>query len=64
VDDWVWEGIGHQCHALMGTPGFEQWWAKRGNWFSMSFQRHVNKIIESLPDYERWMIQNPEDSNE
>jgi hypothetical protein len=54
VDDWTWEGISSQCHALMGTPGFRQWWEKRGTWFSTEFQRHVQETLESLPDYHRW----------
>ena len=23
LDDWTWESIASQCHALMGTPGFQ-----------------------------------------
>ncbi len=54
VDDWTWESIGPQCHALMGTPGFRQWWEKRGSWFSTDFQKHIEEIFETLPDYQRW----------
>ena len=54
VDDWTWESISSQCHALMGTPGFMDWWAKRGTWFSTEFQEHIQKILETLPDYKRW----------
>ena len=54
VDDWTWESIGSQCHALMGTPGFRDWWAKRGTWFSIAFQEHVQKTLDTLPDYQRW----------
>ena len=54
VDDWTWESIGSQCHALMGTPGFRDWWAKRGPWFSTAFQEHIEITLKSLPDYQRW----------
>jgi hypothetical protein len=54
VDDWTWESISCQCHALMGTPGFRDWWAKRGNWFSTKFQEHIQKTLETLPGYQRW----------
>ena len=54
VDDWTWESIGSQCHALMGTPGFRDWWDMRGAWFSADFRKHIQKKLEALPDYERW----------
>ena len=54
VADWTWESIGPQCHALMGTPGFRQCWEKRGSWFSTDFQKHIEEIFETLPDYQRW----------
>jgi len=57
VDDWTWESISAQCHALMGTPGFGQWWDMRGSWFSTSFQQHVMKIMETLPAYQGWASQ-------
>jgi hypothetical protein len=63
VDDWTWESIVNQCHALMGTPGFQQWWDKRGDWFSTLFQQHVNEVVQALPDYERWTIEKPEASS-
>ena len=53
VDDWTWESIGPQCHALMGTPGFAEWWDKRKTWFSNEFQEHIQQTLESLPDYQR-----------
>ena len=54
VDDWTWESLGSQCHALMGTPGFSDWWSKRGSWFSSAFQEHIQETLEALPDYQRW----------
>ena len=54
VDDWTWESIGSQCHALMGTPGFRDWWGNRSGWFSVDFRKHIEEILEKLPDYQRW----------
>jgi len=54
LDDWTWDSIGAQCHALMGTPGFADWWKKRANWFSPAFQAHIESILNDLPDYQRW----------
>jgi hypothetical protein len=53
VDDWTWESISSQCHALMGTPGFIDWWAERGTWFSIEFQEHIQQTLESSPDNQR-----------
>jgi hypothetical protein len=61
VDDWTWESISPQCHALMGTPGFIHWWEMRGSWFSPSFQQHIAETLKSLPTYRRWT---PESENE
>ena len=54
VDDWTWQSIGSQCQALMGTPGFKDWWEMRGSWFSKEFREHIQKTLEKSPDYERW----------
>lgn len=54
VDDWTWESIASQCHALMGTPGFLDWWSMRRSWFSVSFQEHIDTTLKDLPDYRRW----------
>jgi len=54
VDDWTWESIGGQCHALMGTPGFAEWWAYRQDWFSAAFQEHISATLGTLPEYRRW----------
>jgi hypothetical protein len=54
VDDWSWESISSQCHALMGTPGFVEWWELRGDWFSSLFQDHIAELLDELPEYKRW----------
>jgi hypothetical protein len=54
VDDWTWEAIKEQCHALMGSPGFADWWELRGNWFSSDFQLHIQQVLNGLPSYRRW----------
>ena len=55
VDDWSWESISSQCHSLMGTPGFVEWWNQRADWFSSTFQEHVSEILGDLPKYKRWI---------
>lgn len=54
VDDWTWESIKNQCQPWIGTKGFRQWWAMRGNWFSASFQQHVADAMEDVTTYRRW----------
>jgi hypothetical protein len=54
VDDWTWESIRQQCHSLMGTPGFADWWEMRGSWFSSDFQVHIQEVLDGLPSYQRW----------
>lgn len=59
VDVWTWESISPQCRALMGTPGFGQWWEMRSAWFSAAFQRYVSETREGLPSYRRWAQETP-----
>ena len=54
VDDWTWEAIKEQCHALMGSPGFADWWELRRAWFSRDFQAHIQEVLDGLPSYQRW----------
>ena len=54
VDDWTWESISRQCGDLMSTPGFAEWWERRGGWFSASFQEHVKQVAGHAPAYRRW----------
>ena len=54
VDDWTWESISSVCHALMSTPGFQDWWELRRGWFSADFRAHVAEIYPSLPEYRRF----------
>lgn len=53
VDEWVWESIHSVCHALMATPGFQDWWERRSSWFSADFQAHVATSRETPPGYGR-----------
>jgi len=55
MEDWAWQSISSQCHALMGCPGFEQYWEQRGSWFSTSFQKHIMETMKSHPAYRRWV---------
>ena len=54
VDDWTWESISSVSHALMGTPGFEDWWERRHGWFSADFRTHVAEIQPNLGEYYRF----------
>lgn len=54
VDEWTWESHSSVCHALMGTPGFADWWEMRGDWFSSAFQDHISATLETIPAYRRF----------
>ncbi len=54
VDDWTWQSISHFCHALMSTPGFTDWWAIRGDWFSDDFRDHIAETQERGHEYPRF----------
>ena len=54
VEDWTWESISGQCHALMGTQGFAEWWAQRGDWFSKAFREHITATLGTIPAYRGW----------
>lgn len=47
VDDWTWESISSVCHALMGTPGWRDWWSHREVWFSSEFREHIARGRDS-----------------
>jgi hypothetical protein len=54
VDDWTWESMSSVCQGLMGTPGFEDWWDVRGDWFSAEFQMYVADALKTAPTYRRF----------
>ena len=58
VDDWTWESISSQCHALMGTPGFAEWWGLREDWFSRAFRDHITNTLKTTPEYRRLTNEN------
>lgn len=41
VEDWAWTHAKAPVEHFMRTPGFQQWWALRREWFGPEFQRHV-----------------------
>jgi hypothetical protein len=57
VDDWTWESISSTCLALMGTPGFADWWELRGDWFSSAFQEYASATLAKVPGYRRFSSQ-------
>jgi hypothetical protein len=38
----------------MGTSGFDDWWAKRGAWFSKEFHLYIDGTKTALGGYKRW----------
>jgi hypothetical protein len=41
IEDWAWTHAKAPVEHFMRTPGFQQWWILRSDWFSPSFQAHV-----------------------
>lgn len=42
VEDWAWAHAKAPIQHFMRTPGFQQWWALRRDWFGVEFQSHVD----------------------
>ena len=42
IEDWAWTHAKAPVEHFMRTPGFQEWWQLRGNWFSDEFQGFVN----------------------
>ncbi len=53
VDEWLWESTSAPCVAVMGTPGFDDWWKARSDWFSGEFREHVRLSREEGSGYRR-----------
>lgn len=59
VDEWTWESMSSVCHALMGTPGFADWWAARSSWFSAAFRSYIEDTLATIPEYQRHSAASP-----
>jgi hypothetical protein len=53
ADDWLWESTSAPCVAVMGTPGFRDWWEVRSDWFSEQFRNHVTESLDGPAHYRR-----------
>lgn len=47
VEDWAWAHARAPVEHFMRTPGFQQWWTLRRDWFGLEFQAHVD---EHMPE--------------
>lgn len=41
IEDWAWTHAKAPVQHFMRTPGFQQWWALRRDWFGPEFQAHI-----------------------
>jgi hypothetical protein len=42
VEDWAWTHAKAPVEHFMRTPGFQEWWELRKDWFGEEFQAHVD----------------------
>jgi len=42
VEDWAWTHAKAPVEHFMRTPGFQEWWGLRKDWFGQEFQAHVD----------------------
>lgn len=45
IEDWAWTHSKAPIENFMRTPGFQQWWIRRKEWFSPEFQGHVEATM-------------------
>jgi hypothetical protein len=41
IEDWAWTHAKAPVEHFMRTPGFQQWWALRRDWFGLEFREHI-----------------------
>ena len=41
VEDWAWAHARAPVEHFMRTPGFQQWWQRRKDWFGEYFRAHI-----------------------
>jgi len=41
IEDWAWAHAKAPVEHFMRTPGFQQWWALRQDWFGPEFRAHI-----------------------
>lgn len=42
IEDWAWTHAKAPIEHFMRTPGFQEWWRRRSDWFGEEFRSHVN----------------------
>lgn len=42
VEDWAWTHAKAPVEHFMRTPGFQEWWRLRKDWFGEEFRAHVD----------------------
>ena len=47
VEDWAWIHTSAPFDHFMRTPGFQQWWQRRNDWFGEEFRAFLN---ERMPE--------------
>lgn len=47
VEDWAWAHASAPVQNFMRTPGFQEWWRLRKDWFGEEFQKHVDGTMPS-----------------
>jgi hypothetical protein len=47
IEDWAWAHAKAPIEHFMRTPGFQEWWQLRGNWFGEEFQAFIG---DSMPE--------------
>ena len=45
IEDWAWTHSRAPVENFMRTPGFQQWWTLRKEWFGPEFQVHVERTM-------------------
>lgn len=48
VEDWAWLHATAPVQHFMRTPGFQEWWQHRRDWFGADFQRHVDATMPQV----------------
>ncbi len=43
VEDWAWAHAKAPIEHFMRTPGFQEWWRLRQDWFGEAFREHVDR---------------------
>jgi hypothetical protein len=42
IEEWAWAHAKAPVEHFMRTPGFQEWWRLRKDWFGEDFQAYVN----------------------